>query len=409
MKQAIYGWRGGDARLFDTVQASIADIATQSLSTSFRSCKVIIDTVNQIFTNALQHPSLGGHRQAVADWCAMFQPHSTGIASSGYASLQVIEGETESKEERQDLAFQQAADLAARLAAERPDLSIGVLVRKNEAVGRLVALLRQRNTHASEEGGNPLTDSAAVLAILAAMQLADHPGDRVARFHVASTPLAEAFDVRGPALHERAADKEARRIARLLRSRLLHDGYGPTVFWLAGYLLPHCSPRESSRLRQLIELAYGYQHQANLRPSRFVRFIEKERQDDPSSAKVRVMTVHQSKGLQFDTVILPQLEVDLAGQTPTCVASRMSPDKPVDLVFRYVKKDLLPFAPHIVREAVEQTAHRAITEAMCLLYVAVTLRQARFVHVRPIRRRQPSRLRRVAQGVLGGRRRRGGR
>jgi ATP-dependent helicase/nuclease subunit A len=67
---------------------------------------------------------------------------------------------------------------------------VGVLVRKNQTVGKLIFELRRQHVLASEEGGNPLTDSAAVLIVLSALRMADHPADTVACFHLAHSPLA---------------------------------------------------------------------------------------------------------------------------------------------------------------------------------------------------------------------------
>ena len=66
-------------------------------------------------------------------------------------------------------------------------------MRKNDSVARLIYELRQLDVPASEEGGNPLTDSAAVNVVLSALRLADHPGDTVARFHLANSPLGPAL------------------------------------------------------------------------------------------------------------------------------------------------------------------------------------------------------------------------
>ena len=58
--------------------------------------------------------------------------------------------------------------------------------------------LRSRGIDASEEGGNPLTDSPAVQLILSLLTLADHPGDTAARFHVATSPLAQSTALADP-------------------------------------------------------------------------------------------------------------------------------------------------------------------------------------------------------------------
>ena len=65
---------------------------------------------------------------------------------------------------------------------------------------------------------------------------------------------------------------------------------------------------------QLVDLGHTYERRAGIRPSDFVAFVEQTKVEDPSPAKVRVMTIHQAKGLQFDIVVLPELDVLPPGQ-----------------------------------------------------------------------------------------------
>lgn len=64
---------------------------------------------------------------------------------------------------------------------------------------------------ASEEGGNPLTDSPAVQVVLSLLKLVDHPHNGIARFHVAHTPLGPAVGIRD-FRDERQAIDAARRL-----------------------------------------------------------------------------------------------------------------------------------------------------------------------------------------------------
>ena len=56
-KQAIYGWRGGDARIFDAVKQELPELHEQPQDISFRSSPVIMDAVNRVFNNLDKHPS----------------------------------------------------------------------------------------------------------------------------------------------------------------------------------------------------------------------------------------------------------------------------------------------------------------------------------------------------------------
>ncbi|HVW03038.1 MAG TPA: UvrD-helicase domain-containing protein, partial [Planctomycetaceae bacterium] len=190
VKQAIYGWRGGVSEIFDAVDQEIEGLATESLSQSYRSSDVIMQAVNQVFDDLRPNMGLREFPELTDRWRSRFQSHSTARNKlAGYARLVAAPraGESQSQAEA---TLQFAAAEVARLAQQHPGRSIGVLVRRNSAVARMIHLLRtEHNLTASEEGGNPLTDSAAVQYLLSLLTIADHPGDKVARYHVARSPL----------------------------------------------------------------------------------------------------------------------------------------------------------------------------------------------------------------------------
>ncbi|MBX2850382.1 MAG: UvrD-helicase domain-containing protein, partial [Phycisphaeraceae bacterium] len=73
-KQAIYGWRGGCAELFDAVQG-YAGVEPATLSKSYRSSQVVLDAVNQVFTNLVGNAVLGDCQHAAAQWQQGFELH----------------------------------------------------------------------------------------------------------------------------------------------------------------------------------------------------------------------------------------------------------------------------------------------------------------------------------------------
>lgn len=153
---------------------------------------------------------------------------------------------------------------------------------------------------------------------------------------------------------------------------LIELGYGPTIAAWAKSLVPYCAPREQSRLAQLVELAFSYQRRATSRVDEFIRFVEQQRVADPTSSRVRVMTIHQAKGLEFDIVVLPELEGRLIGQPDSFVVHRKTPVSRVDRICRYVNSDMQQLLPQKFQSMFEDATDRTVTEAMCVLYVALT-------------------------------------
>jgi ATP-dependent exoDNAse (exonuclease V) beta subunit len=367
VKQAIYGWRGGVAEIFEAINEDLPEIQPATLNQSFRSCQVVIDTVNRVFERLRENKVLDRHPEAAAKWASRFGSHSTARQELvGHARL-VAAPEAGEGEEQGTVTLQAAANLVKELHEQAPGRSIGVLVRRNAAVARLIFTLRHLGIEASEEGGNPLTDSPAVQLVLSLLSLADHPGDTVARFHVANSPLGEAVGL--PQFDD---DKAAGRLSHELRERLMTHGYGPTLYGWVRQLAPSCDRRDLNRLSQLVELAYGYQATATTRADDFLNLVRQQKVEDPSSAAVRVMTVHQSKGLQFDIVVLPELDMGLTGQPPQIVVGRPRPTDDIEHVCRYVAKNLRPLLPERFDAMFDAHERQVVEESLCVLYVALT-------------------------------------
>ena len=267
------------------------------------------------------------------------------------------------------------------LHEQMPGRSIGVLVRANDMVAELIYRLRESGINASEEGGNPLTDSASVLTVLAAFTLADHPGDGVARFHLAGSPLGKVLGLEPETTGNRSDNSShANLVARQLREEISVNGYGPTAERLARELTPYCTERELWRLQQLVQEAFHYDRltpnaQTRLRPQRFVDYIDDEfKAADASSAQIRVMTIHQSKGLEFDLVVFPVWESRngwFVG-SDSVIVGRPSPVDRIDLVCRMANRKIRTMLPDEFQDAYNENRGREVFDNMCVLYVALT-------------------------------------
>jgi len=382
VKQAIYGWRGGEAAIFDAIEQQLPGLTAQPLNLSYRSSPVVIDTVNRAMTRLHQHNNLEEHADLLHRWCRDFPQHETKRTDlTGYACLrtgpeapETDDGPATSHEQRNEF-WKFSSNYVAELARQSPQSSIGILMRGNAAVGRMIFELSRLGIEASEEGGNPLTDSAGVQLVLSLLRLADHPGDTISAYHVMNSPL-------GKVLNDPQTDDPSvlANQALELRERLLQQGYGRVIHDLALRLADVCNRREHRRLLQLATL--GDQFDAllpSLRPGEFVNFAESQRCAEPSNARIRVMTIHQSKGLEFDLVVLPDLGNQLM-LPPRYVTHTPTPGTPPDLVALYRSEEYFTSLGGDLLAARQETRNRMVQEALCLLYVALT-RAARSLHM----------------------------
>lgn len=375
-KQAIYGWRGGRAEIFDAVDTQLTGTLQRPLSTSYRSSPVIMDFVNRIFKHLDRHDNFGQGEGIVRRWQREFPEHRTAVDRPGYVLLRNVaeqppeEPDTSDDAPGDDAAQSESMVLATaieeviRLSRAAPDCTIGVLARSNAEVARAIYLLREAEVDASQEGGNPLDDSAAVELLLSLLQLADHPGDRVAAFHLQSSPL-------GPHLLPNA-EGCPHRLASQLRGSIEMGGYAGAISKLADQLAPYCDARDQQRLEQLVRLAQRFDRHPPGRIRDFIDTVRRSAVALPIPSQVRVMTIHQSKGLEFDAVFLISLEQKLTGQAGTLVAGYDNPVESPVAIIRNLPQKLRLYLPERWQRFLEQADQERLSEALCVLYVALT-------------------------------------
>ena len=95
MKQAIFGWRGGVAEIFDLVDDELPNLEpAQKLTASYRSAPPIIDLINNVFLNIKQYQCNDDVvNEAISDWTNWFEPHSTNRDElHGYVTMEMAGG-----------------------------------------------------------------------------------------------------------------------------------------------------------------------------------------------------------------------------------------------------------------------------------------------------------------------------
>lgn len=361
-KQAIYRWRGGAAELFDILDDFVGPLEWGELSKNYRSSQVVLDAVHVVFSNLCGNAALKDLDGVGEAWSRTFPRHEASEDRPGFVQLRTAPDMDAFPDANAVLRF--AASEVARLHREHPAASIGVLTRKNAPMARVFHELRQLDVAASKEGGNPLSNSPAVGLVLSLFDWLDHPGDTASLFHVVHSVLGRRLwgDSEVP-LADRAAQ---------MRRELVERGYALVVRDLVLLLQPGLNETEQDRLDQLLELTIQFEPMATLRPSDFVEFVESTKVEDPKAAGVRVMTVHQAKGLEFDIVVLCELDGPLKGPHDSVIVGRNGPDQPIHTVCRYVSQDVLHLFPPSLQKIFAEHWESVVRESLCLLYVAMT-------------------------------------
>ena len=385
-KQAIYGWRGGERALMhgplDALASRIGRGEGKVLSESFRSGPAVLDSVNRTFL-ALRGAWCGGDDEADRllveaglEWATGFETHRAAESVrelGGCVRIVEVPAETGPGAEDADAPLIQAAiGIVGRHLAADPGCRIGVLLRKRRLMPRLIAELRRRcdGIEVSGEGGNPLTDSRAVEVILELLAWLDHPGLTAARHLVLASPLSPAFGFpSGTDVPEKACPAE-HGVVDALRAALASRGFTPVLREWLGHAAfsSHCNDHDAQRCEQLIEMAREADARGVARLSDFVAHVRTRRVERPGGAGVRVMTVHASKGLEFDAVVLMEIDARQGGGGLGIFAD-------VDGTLRIApSKETAPFLG--MEEVSERRRREEFMEELSVLYVGMTRARA---------------------------------
>ena len=300
VKQSIYSWRGGDPRLFDEIKADFGDAITDNpqIKTSWRSAPPIIGAVNSVFSDGAAI-SLHFGKAAAQRWGDIWQDHDVAPPNSGLSgcvSLQTYAGKDPG-----DAVYEYIKGLRP---LER-GLTCAVLTRTNGTAEEIVETIRRRG---AEDGSNMraageleiqiASDNMAVPALLAFASSAWHPADTWAGEFAMASPLRGYAEAEGGSA--RAAFLE-----RLQAFGFAKAFRGPAEF------LANAAGDEftKTRLAQFLEMAEDFDAENPRDMDAFLDFARKYKiREGAASDTIQVMSVHKSKGLDFDVVILPELE-----------------------------------------------------------------------------------------------------
>src|ERR1700722_9246845 len=325
--QSIYGFRQAEVRAFlELAEEGIGEVRfdVERLRSNFRSGKPLVDWINDCFARILPRVD-DRDRGAIA-----FRPSVAAIAESpeSAAPAVALRGFATRAEESAHIA----ATIEAQLE-QHPAWRVAILVRARTHAREIAAALRARGIAFRAVDIEPLQDRAIVRDIVMLIGALLHLGDRTAWLALLRAPwagvsLADLLLIaRGaPLVWDALADdavmqqlsEDGRVRCRRLRStleaafRVRNDtsiARWVERTWLGmGGASCAASPEDLdlagsafARLRELEQR--GLPDPADL-PAAFADLYA----DHGAAAAVEIMTIHKSKGLEFDMVVLPALD-----------------------------------------------------------------------------------------------------
>lgn len=374
VKQSLYVWNRAEPELLPALPEHWPQLHLARLDVSRRSSPVVLDAVNSILGNLAANRAMTPQPAAAVQWDGMFAPHQACDPDQpGEVRIHIapdgLDTDPNTQDEEQAVApgiASLAADRVADILARCPEASVAVLVRANADIASIVRELAARGIPSSEEGGSVLYDAAPAAVIRSLLHMLDHPADSAARYHVATSPLGAHLG-----LTPLATAEDAGRVGARLRCRIARRGLASTLANFALVMGPATDARGLRRLEQVIELARRVDGLPGASCARLVELIDREKMADPGAAGVRVMTIHASKGLEFDAVVLPGLEHPLCRTLPPLLVDRESPLDAIRGVACRPTPGLERADPEFAALAA-RARERETIEGLCVLYVALT-------------------------------------
>jgi len=324
--QSIYRFRDAEVQLFVAAQQQrrIGNITLEALTLArnFRSQCDLVEWVNHTFTR------LPPARSAIA-----FKA-SIAVQDPGPEQAVTLDLRREAAEE----AAAVVARIDAALASEARD--IAVLVRRRAELTHILPALRSAGIAYAAVDLDRLSERQAVLDIVSLTHALLQPDDRAAwlallrapwcalalpdLFALAAAcgnrPLAEATHgaVRDEVLRLLSVDGAPRfeRFAAVVSAALAQRGRAPLVPWVRGVWLalggPACVTEAIDRAAAERVFALLHEHALGADLPDWDGFTAAlhtlyAEADADGATRVRVMTLHRAKGLEFDVVLMPGL------------------------------------------------------------------------------------------------------
>jgi ATP-dependent helicase/nuclease subunit A len=380
VKQSLYAWRGAEPALLPHLLDRWPSMAAATLVRNFRSSPVILAATDAILAPVDRLPMLAGSG-GTARFAQHYSNHVAAedklpgsarvLVAPEPSSLALQTGTGKLKksvtnQRRATVVF--AADRAAALASAHPTFRIAILLRTNKWMAEILHNLRSRGIDAVKEGGNPLTDSPAVAAVVSLFQACAHPGDTAAIYHVASGPLGRALG-----LDPDAEADAAQPVLAKLRKRLADEGPAALITDLRDQLANNLGTRSMERFEQLVDQAISFEAAGLRDPDRLVRELSELGVDQPGRARVRVTTIHKAKGLEFDAVIIPELDRPWSLRSDAVILTRDDNHPTSDPTVASLRPDeLIENLDPTAATATDHARQSLIYQELCSLYVALT-------------------------------------
>ncbi|MGE4385815.1 MAG: UvrD-helicase domain-containing protein [Endomicrobiaceae bacterium] len=410
-KQAIYGFRGGDSRIFDRPLLEFGRYNPKRvhLDTNYRSYKAIIDFNNSVFSKEnisrffdelvkdKDVEEMPQYFHPVAD---MFetsaQKYSADKSDSGYVEISTIEYADEDKEESESRIKEYLYKTIDSLKERFEYKDITVICRDNNDIAKIGQWLLEKNIDIESFQTLNIINSDIVKELFSVLKFLNSPTDEISfvsfllsSFFLFQTKLSKEDILKF--ITENSLNKNREKELYVLFRDKYQDiwqeyiepffntvgfvaVYELLVSIISKYNLINNFQDSSNVILRFLEVVSVFESQEQGLQN-FIDYFqntdERRKDDDffikvPSSDAIRIITAHKAKGLQFNVVIMPYLSLKFS-----------APEKPFNIQddrnikFLNISKQMLAYSDKL-SEIYYKKYFKNLSDELNVLYVAMT-------------------------------------
>lgn len=416
-KQAIYGFRGGDAGLFDSIKQSYDafNVQVDVLANNWRSQRAVVDFNNHIFSG----DNLQRFIQDKAEYEAK-KKNAVYLSQEDIGSVLNVFGEAQQKaqvedqkgyvhieridigkkEERNEAVREKIVTLIADLKKRFRYKDIAILTRGNQEIAEMTKWFLEEDIPVDSERTSDISENTIVKEITAFLTFLNSPIDNLAfASFITGDVFAKATGLSKESMHDfifslrpRLSAEKDLNLYREFRKQYpeVWDEYIEEFFANIGlyplYELIITIYRRFNVLSfadaqgfcmHFLELVKSNEEDHADLPS-FLEYFENLKGDDlyvqvADSDAVKILTIHKAKGLEFPVVIIPYLGMDIqigvrSGEYQPSYIMRQDDGH---LQLMRIKQKYRKFAPEL-NTVYEDEYKQAFLSELNNIYVALT-------------------------------------
>ena len=384
-KQSIYGWRGGEPRLFEDLKSHYGDrLANWDMDLSYRSSQPVLDLVNIVCDLSESKWEQIFPVEALNRW--EYHKHAPHKDGPGHAMVLETDADPASmgSDEKKEARYRCMMAVLAQVKPLERGMSCAILVSKNTQVTEIVEYLRAKPhcMPVASESETHLADGPIGAVILDLFRWLKNPAHVFGHIHISMSPL-------GSVITSLCSSDDMKYQWQWLTDEISRQGIGALLGRIISSLreTQAISCYGNSRFDEIQAAAADFSKRGgNL--DDWVQMLETRSIKETSHAgMIQVMTVHKCKGMGFDMVILPELDSanEFTHNNKVDILESKGKLGAVNYVIKKPPKEICD-ADEGLREMVDAWESGQCYERFCNLYVALTrAKKATYCIVDPVK------------------------